>query len=151
MKNKKKYDVDISPEFSGFYIWNKPTFYVKPDDNRYLKYLSFKKEHGFSPDESWDLRTNIALFILPRLKYFKKTHAGYPGCLNSNKEWNRILGKMIFAFDAALKDDFYIPNNYLKRYAEDDPDREKKASIDYSNDVDEGLMLFSKYFFALWS
>ena len=32
-----------------------------------------------NPKETWDLDCNIAKYVLPRLKLFKKLNNGYPG------------------------------------------------------------------------
>jgi hypothetical protein len=153
-----KYDIqpyETDKKCKGFYVWNKPTFFIKKDDERYERYVEFKKEHGFSPDETWDLKTNIAVFIVPRLKEFKsdvENLGAHPGCFNSNEEWLTVLDKMIFAFESEFKDDFYIPDEYLKKYMNDKYDSEGRKSAEdaYWNDIQEGRKLFAEYFGCLW-
>ena len=68
---------------------DKPTFFVKKDDNRHDEYVQYKKKHGFSPDEMWDLKTNIAIFISPRLKEFRLDIIdlyNYPNCDDCKKD-----------------------------------------------------------------
>lgn len=144
-----KYDIkdSVYNEYKGFYTWNKPTFLINKADDRYNDFINIKKDQGFSPDEIWSLRTNIALFLLPRLKYFKEYNVSYPANLNSINEWIEILNKIILAFSSVLKDDSYIPEKYLDQYNENITLARKK----YNEDIKEGLKLFSEYFFDLWS
>lgn len=140
----------MSDKLEGRYEYTRTTYFVKPDDDRYKAFVRFKKKHGFSPDESWSLYSNICDFILPRLKYYRKTVKKVgcnPGCFNSNEEWIAILDKMIFAFNAYGKeDDFEIPKSYLGMYK----NNETKAREAYWKDIDEGMKLFAKYFGHLW-
>lgn len=149
-----KYDIKYDNEkVKGFYVWNKPTFFVKKDDDRYETLIKQKADTGISEDETWDLRTNIAIFLIPRLKLFKDIQndfGGYPGCFKNKEEWHEILDKIIFAFEAHLKDDFYVPDKYLEKYSEYDYDRTSKARDDYWTDIQEGLNLFAKYFGCFW-
>ena len=151
-----KYDInpyEDDKHCKGFYIWNKPTFFIKKDDDRYKRYVEFKKEHGFSPDETWDMKTNIAVFIVPRLKKFKTVQGdlgGHPSCFETVGEWQVALDKMIFAFESYLKDSFYIPQEYLDKYGDEYGSGKEKAEDAYWNDVREGLHLFAEYFGCLW-
>lgn len=143
-----KYDIKPynNEKVKGFYVWNKPTFFVKKDDNRHDEYVQYKKKHGFSPDEMWDLKTNIAIFISPRLKEFRLDIIdlyNYPNCDDCKTEFVENLDKMIFAFDAYLKDDFYVPDEYLEKYKDDGESFAREA---YWMDVKEGLNLFAEYF-----
>lgn len=153
-----KYDIqpfENDKQCKGFYVWNKPTFFIKKDDNRYESMVQEKKETGISRDETWCLKTNIAVFLVPRLKRFKECQmeiGGYPGCFDTKEEWYEILDKIIFAFESEFDDDFYIPDKYLKKYAKDEYDEKgrEKASEEYSNDIQEGRKLFAKYFGCFW-
>ena len=151
---------DIQPyendkKCKGFYVWNKPTFFINKNDERYDSMIQEKKETGISRDETWDLKTNIAVFLVPRLKLFKEQQmqvGGYPGCINNVEDWHKIIDKMIFAFESYLKDDFYIPEEYLKKYANDEYDEvgKRAAETEYWNDINEGRKLFAEYFGCLW-
>lgn len=148
-----EYDIELKSDHTkGFYIWNKPTVFLKDDDDRLKRFKQIKKQTGISPDETWSLNTQLAIFLVPRLKLFKKgvkRIGGHPGCLSSNKEWLKILDKMIVAFEAYIDDD-KIPEKYLKKYAYDEFNQRKLAEEHYWNDVSEGIKLFSEYFGALW-
>lgn len=99
----------------------------------YFKYQKIK--FGFSNKELWNLNYYISVFILPRLKAFKTKSSGYPGCLNSREEWNKILDDMIFAFEYQISDNFEY-NDKLRKIAEK---RYKR-----------GMKYFTQYFGALW-
>ena len=153
-----KYDIqpyETDKKCKGFYVWNKPTFFVKKDDNRYSNMIAEKKETGISRDETWDLKTNIAVFLVPRLKLFKEQQmsiGGYPGCFENKEEWYAVLDKMIFAFETEFKDEFEIPEEYCIKYMNDKYDSEgrKMAEDAYWNDIQEGRNLFAEYFGCLW-
>jgi len=57
----------------------------------------------------------------------------------------KILDKMIFAFNAALYNDWKAPKEYLEKY-----ESEKEALQKYNEDIQEGLNLFAKHYFDLW-
>ena len=153
-----KYDIqpyETDKKHKGCYVWNKPTFFVNKKDNRYSSMIAEKKETGMSRDETWDLKTNIAVFLVPRLKLFKEQQmsiGGHPGCFENKEEWYAVLDKMIFAFESEFKDIFYIPDEYIKKYMNDEYDSEgrKKAEDAYWNDILEGRNLFAEYFGCLW-
>lgn len=63
-----------------------------------IRYWKFKRKTGFCPLEIWNLNTAIAEFTLPRLKYFRNHHHGYPYGLSEEK-WNKTLDDMIYALD----------------------------------------------------
>ena len=137
-------------------MWNKPTFLVEHDDDRFESMTQKKEEIGISPDETWCLKTNIACFLVPRLKLFKEyqlNFTGFPLDFNSKDDWINVLDKMIFAFESEFKDDFYVPEEYIKKYMKDEYDEEghEKAFNEYLKDVNEGRELFAKYFEYLWS
>lgn len=87
-----------------------------------------KLRYGVSDDEVYSLETNIAKYILPRLKYFRnKNKPGIPvKFLPSNyfdlseedskkadeigeKEMNCIIDEMIFAFEYIVDPDKFVP------------------------------------------
>ena len=100
-------------------------------DKRAEQYRKYKKRHGFSPDELWNLDMTIVEFTLPRLKEFAKMTGGYPVEFTDRNDWYTILGKMIKAFELYSED----------RFTYNTDEREK---------IKEGLDLFREYFSALW-
>jgi hypothetical protein len=79
------------------------------------------------------------------------TIGGHPGCFENKEEWYAVLDKMIFAFEAEFKDEFEIPDVYIKKYMDDEYDSEgrKEAEDAYWNDIQEGRNLFAEYFGCL--
>jgi hypothetical protein len=152
-----KYDIQPfknDKQCKGFYVWNKPTFFINKSDDRYESMIKEKKETGISRDETWNLYTNISIFLVPRLKLFQEQQesiGGHPNCFKTYEEWYETLNKMIFAFESYLKDDFYIPDEYLQKYKQyNEVEQEQYAREAYWNDVQEGINLFAKYFGCLW-
>ncbi len=79
----------------------------------------------------WNLDKTIAVFILPRLQaFYELKRSGHPASIKSMAVWNKILKKMIVAFE-------------LQEYWEF-PDKKQKKLIE------EGLNLFAKHLGSLW-
>jgi hypothetical protein len=93
-----------------------------------------KLTRGYSDEELWNLDETICEWILPRLKAFKEKTFGYPPDLNSPKEWDELLDKMILAFELHISD---VPNS---------PEQARKEG----EQIEEGMKLFCKYFRNLW-
>lgn len=103
-------------------------------DERHAKWDKQRQERGFDDTETWSLFTTISDFIYPRLIAFKEYKCDYPINLTL-KNWDEILDKMIFAF----------------KFYSDEYKREKPASIETIQKVQEGMDLFVKYFRDLWN
>ena len=112
-------------KISRFELW----FQLKPYWwFRDVKYWFRKKRQkwttGFPHEESWDFKSALANWALPRLKHMKDNLHGYPSCLipeekweeisagkeivdegrnireeHGMKEWNKILDKIIWSFE----------------------------------------------------
>lgn len=102
----------------------------------------FKEKNGFEYYECFNLDQSLALWILPRLIYFKDNIEGIPDRIYSQidyideedkeqqakKQWELILSKIIYSF-------------YLI------------AKVDYCSkpeEIEEGLDLFREFYSALW-
>ena len=143
----KKYNFKINGNINGFYQWNKNRF-MKLDKERSDKFKKFKSKNGFYPDETWSLYHSIAMFVLPRLKYFHDKTIGIPPCFETLEEWKQTLDKIIFSFETCFEDDYFeVPKKYLKRYKCKDKETAWKK---YCQEVNEGFELFGKYFLHLW-
>jgi hypothetical protein len=103
-----------------------------PNDSREKGYSKQRKERGFDNSELWSLDSTITKFILPRLKVFREIQAGHPGCVKNEKEWNKILDKIIKAFEIA------------------DSSISGLISDEEYKDWKKGMNLFVKYYFCLW-
>ena len=107
-------------------------------DRRYNKWKKQRITRGFDDTEMWNLFMTTAKFILPRLKVFKKYTYTTPLIENTisaatNKEWDEILDKMIYAFESIVRDDMNSTN----------------CRIEYPKQK-EGLSLFGEHFLSLW-
>jgi hypothetical protein len=143
-----------------------------------------KFRYGVSDDEVYSLETNIAKYMVPRLQYFKKKgKMGIPmKFLPSNydnlqdedrekaekigeKEINRILDEMIFAFDYIIDPDKYVtfPKSCSwdikdKNYFNREKNLETKQAWDeYTKTCEQldvrkkqGLQLFVDHMDMLW-
>lgn len=124
-----KLDGRLTREYGG-----RQDMIISKKHPQYKEYLKFKKKHGFSPDEAWNLDVTIAKFIFPRLKCLKKQVDSYPKEVLSLNEWKLIIDKMIFAFKRIAKEKHIIGRN---------------SALD-NKKIEEGLYLFRKYYFNLW-
>lgn len=100
------------------------------------------KAHGtyVNPNETWALDQNIAKYILPRLKLFKKDSITYPGSgdMNTVEKWDEALDKMIYAFECLEQDDYGLHDeNCADKWKEIKPK------------IEEGLFLFAKWYMYL--
>ena len=95
---------------------------------------------GYDDTAYWGLYSYLTDIALPVLKWYKTNAHGIPSmvCIEkepmelSQKRWNNILDKMIFSFEIIKKDENLI--------------EPKEVQVR----VDEGLVLFAKYFQCLW-
>jgi len=114
--------------------------YISKDDDRYIFFAKQLKDTGICEPETWGLSRVIVEFTLPRLKLFRKINPARPMGMSKEK-WNKILDKMIFAFEFVIMEDD-LTEEYTKL---DDKGRE-----DYWKRYHEGIRLFADYFMALW-
>ena len=135
-----------------------------PENDNLIKPLNTMTDKKYNPkaiaktidvEELYDLDVTIARFILPRLMAFKK-HCERPPRLNlTSKEWDEILGKMMYAFERiALQTEEETPEYkaYIKAIWNNEEDladlkRAAKASL---KPISEGLSRYHKYFRSLW-
>lgn len=115
-----------------------------------LKHWWQRRTRGWDDSDLWSLDYTLAKWIIPRLERFKEVRNGIPliegfefafeenateeDFNKAEKEWVRIINKMIRAFTLIVgeNDNFELLN-----------DREWK-------EINEGLDLFRKYFTNLW-
>jgi hypothetical protein len=147
------------------------------------KYQKFR--YGVSDDDVFSLETNIAKFVVPRLQYLKKVgKMGIPMKFLPNnytslseeeqqkaekiaeKEIDRILDEIIFAFDYIIDPDKYVPFPQLsikwnlkdKNYFNREKTIEEKVVWDeymkkcnqYNERKKQGLQLFVDHMDTLW-
>lgn len=87
-------------------------------------------KQGFHDGDTFTLYLHLSKLILPRLKRYVELEGGYPGNL-TKKQWEKILNKMVIAFELLCNDEvFYEKENNIK--------------------INEGLKFFGKYFRHLW-
>ncbi|MGZ4849819.1 MAG: hypothetical protein ACXV2C_00370 [Candidatus Bathyarchaeia archaeon] len=118
------------------------------------------------PYDTWSMDHTLAHIILPMLKQLQETKHG--SCMvddedvpeefkstsaspkenewdtddNVHKRWDYVIGEMIFAFDKKLDEDWEAP------YFKDGYDVEGHLAI--CNRMDNGFLLFGKYYQGLW-
>jgi len=117
------------------YTLNFPIFY-KWYEKKFWKQLWRIATGRIVREETFSLDTNIAFFLVPRLKLFKKINSSHAFGASPNglsmKQWNAILDKIILAFELQTKECAYCMT--------------KKQSEQQA----EGLRLFAKWYGHLW-
>ena len=87
---------------------------------------------GYDDRLFWDMSEYLNPIIVDGLKHLRKNAFGYPAGMKNQREWNKILDKMIFSFE-------YGKFNHSFR----------KEMKDMKK-VQEGFDLFAKYYQSLW-
>ena len=83
-------------------------YHISKSDKKYKKSIKLKKKIGFRYEEIWNLDHTVAVYILPRLVYFRDNHCGYPYRCDSEQQYNEILDKIIDGFYLKVtKDSLY--------------------------------------------
>lgn len=118
---------------------------ISEDDNRWEKYKQQRLSRGFDNSELWSLDNTIAKFIAPRIREFAKNPGGIPGKVDfmtkdqnltdeeKKKFWKEVLEKIAWTFEN------YTLDPPVENYNE------------WSDKIDEGLVLFVEYFGCLWN
>lgn len=132
-------------------------------NNRQRKKWLKKHRLYVNPKETWSLDVNLAKYIIPRLKKFKKLNNGYPGReeMDTPKKWDEALDKMIQAFEYVIDLDEYWIDDLRYDYTDiefcDDKELYEKVmknkiaeDIRRLSVINEGLQLFAKYYMNLW-
>ena len=106
-----------------------------------IKYFFQRRTRGWDDSELWNLDHVIAKFIVPRLKEFKKCKPYFQESreVPDSKNWNNILDKIIWSFE-------FVLTNYGVDYECSNREIYKENLKRY----EEGMSLFSKYYWALW-
>jgi len=91
-----------------------------------------RRWRGWDDSVTWDLDTEIATFILPRLKRFRELTQAIPFG-ETQKSWYQKLDMMIFAFDA-------LANRWSYRI----------DLVENEPLIEEGRRLFHEFFYSLW-
>ena len=108
---------------------------------------------GYDDTAYWDLNDYITDIALPVLKEYRNSKTGIPlldgyGMDNRNQTdqefkqmeetWNMYLDKMILSFELMKKEDMDYEHHDQQWYEE------------HNKKIEEGLILFAKYFRGLW-
>lgn len=144
------------------YGWR--AYYKVQDIKRWFVTIYQRLRYGVADSECWSLDYTLSLYILPRLKHFKKmTRYTYPSNITPER-WEEILDEMIWAFEYMLNEDKFIkfPMSSIDFNDPSSFNREKTPEqkqdwiryLDESNALqyrkNQALLLFAKYYESLW-
>jgi hypothetical protein len=144
------------------------------------KFRKRKIEVAYQPYDTWSLDHTLSLIILPGLKQLKDTNHGYSSVdyddlphawlkdASGEDQWEWIMEEMIWAFNEIANDcpgekEFYSGNPDLVWTKVEDSDLHQMVPgpnhtfhIDmegrkkYNDRIQNGLILFGKYYRSLW-
>jgi len=125
---------------------------------RWLKYCWQRAFRGWADCDWWNLSDYLVVIILPMLKQLKENQHGYPGHgeADTPEKWDAILDKMVEGFEAGKRiadDEYLVETNADILYRR--PTRDEVRSWVRKSKADQkifnnGMKLFSKWFWALW-
>lgn len=116
---------------------------VRNQQRTLIKKELFRTPRKIHPEDAWDIKVDMAKFLVPRLKMFLKEIdkvGATPGILarqypdDGYERWREMVKKMLFSFE----------------YYADYDERKMVASDNELRRVEEGLFLFSKWYSHLW-
>lgn len=116
---------------------------VRNQQRTLIKKELFHTPRKIHPEDAWNIKVDMAKFLVPRLKMFLKEIdkvGATPGILarqypdDGHERWREMVKKMLFSFE------------YYADYGE----RKMVASDNELRQVEEGLSLFSKWYNHLW-
>lgn len=113
---------------------------------RRLLYLWQRLTRGFDDSITWDLRYELARWLLPRLKRFKEIHHGYPSEL-TEEAWENILKKMILALEFEANEELRHESFFKWLNGPDHMTAHWKKMYQRKQ---EGLFYLGKFFDHLW-
>lgn len=115
-----------------------------------LKMQKTKSQKGFCVEDTWSVDYWFLNTVPKILIEFNKNRMGHPTDM-TDKEWGNIIDRMIFCFEEANEDTCSQINEYnFDIDTEKWLKREDEISEYQNNMKNEGLELFSKYFWNLW-
>lgn len=116
---------------------------VRNQQRTLIKKELFRTPRKIHPEDAWDIKVDMAKFLVPRLKMFLKEIdkvGATPGILalqypdDGYERWREMVKKMLFSFE----------------YYADYDERKMVASDSELRRVEEGLFLLSKWYSHLW-
>ncbi len=128
-----------------------------------LKKIKERFIHGFPLEEVYDLYSNAAKYLLPRIKLFRQKTNSIPSHV-TEEEWSIILDKIIYSLEH--HDDWIspvYPEDYdfrqeivdisekgVRYKRMDDRKPDFSACEEHAKKIQEGFELLGKHFTDLW-
>lgn len=116
-----------------------------------IKWFLQRLFRGFDNRYCWDLFSNLAYDIAPKLVEFKRQGVEcHPSNFNSAEEWEKAIDEMIFAFKwfAGWRDKI---EQYSLFKDDDNTNGYIQQQIKFETRAMNGLKLFAENFPALWN
>ncbi len=134
---------------------------------RKLKWFIQRGKRGWADEDTWEFNLYLAKVISGGVKKLKKDTHGFPSCVSAERDWDKILDKIIKTFEDAIlvNDDklLYLPTDewneeLYAKFVQQAVNTNKMwhcmdtrvMTLQESRDFEEGFELFRKYYFNLW-
>ena len=162
-------------------IWYRIPRRIFEDFPAEVKRFYQRGKYGIADCDIWGLDYYLAEVILRGLRKIRKTHMGFPSTFTydeqgkekanwdtGSKEWDKVLDKMIYAFQLAQDVlNYYLIYMSYSKWDEDYYKKSKKLVKQWNKELDkdmpkrvmtklmakkyeEGFDLFGKHFLDLW-
>jgi hypothetical protein len=148
-------------------------YYKIPEELYYwLKYSVQRAFRGYADSDVWSVDNYLCEIMPSMIRQLKRITHGYPSHLNSPEEWEAILDKIIFGFEAGkrlmdsenwavnegskmitspVKGKPYLEEiSFTNPWSKEQIEHFKNLDRTDSEVFDEGMKLFHKHFFSLW-
>jgi hypothetical protein len=111
-----------------------------------IKYFIQRGIRGYSDRDVWDFNDYLAGVISGGTRKLAKDPIGHPVSLDSAEEWSNMLTRIASAFETFPKEiDLWVED--CKSMG---PDNARAAEEVRMKKTEEGMLLFVKYFAAMW-
>lgn len=112
-----------------------------------------RRKQGFIDEDTYNLYSPIAKFVLPRLRCFREhafgEHLGTRDGI-SRSTWCQIVDRMIWSMNEIVENDGWYPKEEPPDFSEEGMIESSRKRRIYYQKLQEGLTLFGRYFHGLW-
>ena len=131
-ENKMKVSIGNYPNWRFYHHWLYDWFGYTPKQKTKIR---------IDKHDTWSMDNTLAHIILPMLVQLKETKHTYPSKL-TEQEWDDVLDEMIWAFEQKCRDD-WMEDYYYNKW-------DQEGMKAHQERMDNGFLLFGKYYESLW-
>lgn len=130
-------------------IKNQP-YHLSQKDDRYKKSKQLQKKIGFRYEETWNLNTTLAAYMLPRVLWLKNHTHSFPVSFNNINEWKDVLNHICWSLYQTLTSEAEYKIT-LNNEEEEKTGKPKSILLrQVYEEIREGYQKLGEYFPDLW-